>query len=123
GFIQIIESRHEEGSEIIFSTVQANLLDVFEQADIVFEQELTEADLADATLNYEGMSLTPVRPDGLESQASGSVSYGFQVEFDEVLIDVDGNPATTDDQLRLDGAFRFSASASAGIDICAVCGD
>src|SRR5690625_2242336 len=122
GFLQIIESSREEGTEIVFRTVQANLLDVFEEADIVFEQELTEADLEGATLHYEGMSLNTVQPGDLQSQASGSVGYGFEVEFSEVLVDADGNPATEDDQLRLDGSFRFSASASAGIDICAVCG-
>lgn len=122
GLLQLVESSRVEGNELVLSTKQANLLDVFEDAGILFEHALTEGDLAKAALLYDGMSISSTTEE-LSPQASGSVSYGFTVEFDKVLIDIDDDPSTTNDQLRLDGAFRFNATASAGIDICAVCGD
>lgn len=119
GFLQRVVSKRDVGGDIVVETQQANLLDAIGQADIKLEQPLKPSDVVSARTNYEGMSLS-YASEGLTPQAS--VGFDFNVNFDKVLIDGDGDHSTTDDQLIVDGSFRFNAVASAGIDIC-FCGE
>lgn len=119
GFLQRIESKRDEGGVTIVRTRQANLLDAIGQADIELEKPLKPSDVVTARTNYEGMSLS-YASEGLSPQASAG--FDFNIDFDKVLIDRDGDTSTTDDQLIVDGSFRFGAVASAGIDIC-FCGE
>lgn len=118
GFLQRIVEKREEGEELVFVTEQANLEDVFEEAVIDYDQTLTEADLVSTTTLYEGVSFAfpdVAHTNALQGEKSGR--YNFNVNFDKVLIDRDGDPKTTNDQLRLDGSFSFNLKAEAHIDI------
>lgn len=115
GFLQRIVEKHEEGGEVVFTTTQATLEEVFEEAVIDYFQTLTAADVVSTTAHYEGISFEI--PDVANLGGSKKASYEFAVDFDKVLIDLDKDHETLDDQLRLDGKFRFNAGAEAKIDI------
>lgn len=115
GFLQRIVEKREEGGETVFSTTQATLEEVFEEAVIDYFQTLTAADVVSTTAHYEGITFD--LPDMANAGGSKKVGYEFSVDFDKVLVDLDGDHETLDDQLRLDGKFRFNAGAEAKIDI------
>lgn len=122
GFLQRIEGKRSEGGEVVVETSQANLLEAIGQAKLELEQELKPSDLVGASLRYHGMRLNGVAPGVAGPYPNASTGFAFELEFDEVLIDQDGDASTTDDLLQVDGSFRFDATASAGIDIC-FCGE
>lgn len=115
GFLQRVVSTQRQGQEVVVQTEQATLTDVFDQAKIRYQQDLGPNDVVSVKSAYAGVSFRHDDPD-LPQPLAGT-SFDFGIDFDEVLVDVDGNPGTTDDQLTLDGSFDFNASASADIDI------
>lgn len=115
GFLQRIVEKREEGGQIVFTTKQATLEEVFEEAVIDYFQTLTQDDVVSTTAHYEGVTF--VVPDVANVSGSKKASYEFVVDFDKVLVDLDGDHETLDDQFRLDGKFRFNAGAEAKIDI------
>lgn len=115
GFLQRIKGKREEGGEIVFTTEQATLEDVFEEAIIDYFQTLTADDLVSTTAHYEGIRFELPNVAGAVSEKK--VGYEFAVDFDKVLVDLDGDHETKDDQLRIDGKFKFNAGAEAKIDI------
>ncbi len=112
GLLQRIESRREEGGEVILDTVQATLEEVFVEADIEVQVELKPDDIRSQLLQFRGMSFNSPA-----TEASRSAGYDFSVNFDKVLIDLDGDEETKDDQLRIDGSFNFSTGVDAKIKI------
>ena len=106
GYLQRVISVREEGGVTIVETEQASLTDVLEQGSVRLNQELTQDDVESTSL-----------PEGARLVPAASIGYAFGVELDEVLLDVDGNPLTTDDQLTVSGQFDFNARAVGNIDI------
>ena len=115
GFLQRIRSKRTEGGSIVFETEQVTLEEVFEQADIVHEVQLKPEQLVASEIHYPGIQLQPMGNVGQSSSASRS--FDFNVSFDKVLIDVDGDEETVDDQLRIDGSFKLSAGVEMKIKI------
>lgn len=114
GFLQRVESKRTENGRIVFTTSQATLLETFNRADIRYEQRLDPADLIDAETRTEGIELRTSESPTTRRQPLG---FDFGLEFDQVLVDADGDHSTTEDQLTLDGSVNFNASAKADIDI------
>lgn len=114
GFLQRVQSKRTQDGEIVLETSQATLLETFDQADIEFRQQLTPNDVADVQTLRQGVSIRTGESALTQQQALG---FDFGVDFDQVLLDADGDTSTTDDQLTLDGELMFSAGARADIDI------
>lgn len=112
GFLQRIVSKRQEGGEVVFETRQATLEETFDEADIEYQVELKPEDLDSTQAHYQGITFQ-----GLSREVGDSASYDFTVDFDKVLIDLDGDHETTDDQLKIDGKFAFSAGVEAKIKI------
>lgn len=115
GFLQRVVDRREEGDAVVLTTTQATLEEVFETATIDYTQALTAGDVVSTQAFYEGISFGS--PALAPTSRSKRASYEFAVDFDKVLIDLDDDHETKDDQVRIDGKFRFNASAEAKIDI------
>lgn len=115
GFLQRIVEKREEGGQVVFTTTQATLEEVFEEAVIDYFQTLTADDVVSTSAHYEGIRFE--LPEVSHLGGSKKAKYEFSVDFDKVLIDLDGDHETVDDQLRLDGKFNFNAGAEAKIDI------
>lgn len=114
GFLQRVQSKRTQDGEIILETSQATLLETFDQADIRFQQRLTPNDTTGVQTLRQGVSISTGESTQTHRQALG---YDFNIDFDRVLIDVDDDESTTDDQLTIDGGLLFNASARADIDI------
>lgn len=99
GFLRRIVSVQDLGNHRQFVTEQASLVDLFEEADFSLDVPLTYDDL-----------------DSLETEVPGSIlrkgaaTQGeFFLAFPPVPIyDDDGNPATTNDQVTLNGSVSFT---------------
>lgn len=113
GFLQRIEAIGREGEEITVATRQATLEEIFEEAEIDVQVELRPEDLTETETQHEGITIQGLSTD----QLSQGLSYDFLVDFDKVLVDLDGDHETKDDQLRIDGSFKFSAGLDAKIKI------
>lgn len=115
GFLQRIRSKRVEGGAVVFETEQATLEDVFERADIVHEVELKPEQLVSAEFHHPGIRIEPASVSAQD--ISQGRSYDFNVSFDKVLLDLDEDEDTVDDQLRIDGSFKFSAGVEMKIKI------
>lgn len=112
GFLQRVEARREVDGQIVFETRQATLEEAFEEADIEYTVELRPEDVVSTAALYQG-----IKVQALTQEVGHGESYDFVVDFDRVLIDLDGDHDTTNDQLRIDGKFAFSAGVEAKIKI------
>jgi formylglycine-generating enzyme required for sulfatase activity len=95
GFLRRVVSEENQGSHVILVTEPANLEDAFESLSVSTTQELTLADLQEFT-QTPGVQLlrTPSLMD----------AGGFQFAMNNaVLYDLDGNLATTGDQVTANG--------------------
>lgn len=114
GFLQRVESKEQADGQIVLGTAQATLEETFNKAEIRYEQELTPADLDSTETRTQGIEL---RHGGSHATRRQPLGFDFGIDFNQVLVDADGDESTTDDQLVLDGRFDFNASARADIDI------
>jgi formylglycine-generating enzyme required for sulfatase activity len=102
GFLRKVTAIQPQLSGLVLTTVQATIEEAYQQVYVDIEQRLTPADLGSFTA-IPGVSLV---------RAPGGAQAG-DFEFDlngAVLYDEDGNPATTDDQVRADGALTLSST-------------
>lgn len=113
GFLQRIEAARQEGGETVLVTKQATLEEAIDEADIEYQIQLSPADLDSTATNYEGVTAQGLQIDQLQQ----GLSYDFSVDFDQVLIDLDGDHETKEDQLRIDGSFAFGLGIDAKIKI------
>lgn len=112
GLLQRVESVRTEGDEIVATTRQATLAETFERAD--FEQT-TNIEPSNVETNQE---LRPgVTFHALERESRQGLGSPFELDFDEVLLDTDGDRSTTNDQLLLNGQISFSASFDAALQV------
>jgi hypothetical protein len=101
GFLRKVTGVTVEGQRVVVRTDQARLEDAIEQGVVHASQELVPGDVRAGT-QLPGVELAYAGP-GLSPHASG-----FLVELDEVvLLDLDGNLETTDDQVRANGQLSF----------------
>ena len=94
GSISKVISRQGEALE----TRPASMEEAFESLDAVYNGELNPGEVKKTGYSYEGISLDASRGNGKE----------FDLKLDKVaLYDYDGNPATLDDRIVVDGDMNF----------------
>ncbi len=94
GSISKVVSRQGEA----LKTRPASMEEAFESLDASYKGELKPGDLKKAEYFYKGLSLDGSKGEGKE----------FNLKLDNVVLyDYDGNPATTDDRIAVDGGMNF----------------
>lgn len=82
----------------VLKTRPAAMEEAFESLDAVYSGELKPGDVKKTEYYYEGLSLDGSKGDGKE----------FNLKLDNVVLyDYDGNPATLDDRIVVDGGLNF----------------
>ncbi|MBM2813407.1 MAG: hypothetical protein HW421_169 [Ignavibacteria bacterium] len=104
GFLKRVKSATLSGDSVIVVTEEVKLTDVIENGIISIQKSLTPADTGKGFLrldkNDKLLSLEP-----------------FELTFNQVLFDVDGNSQTTNDQVKVDGFLTVSPELSSSIVI------
>ncbi len=100
GFLRQVTNVTSSGGQVVVTTEAATLEDAIEQGAVHVSKRLTPADIQSATMS-PGVSL--VRSNSAELEDS----FFFELN-DVVLYDEDGNPGTTDDQLKANGSLEFA---------------
>jgi hypothetical protein len=104
GYLIKVSSVQVQGAGLIVKGEEAQIGDAIDQGEASFEKNLGINDLKSAEA---------LRP----SVRFGNRDNAFNISFDEVMFDQDGNPSTTDDQVRVKGTLNFASydGFSAGI--------
>ena len=105
GFLRKVTSVSTQGSSIVLQTEQATMMEAFESMDISDSISLNPSKVRSLKL-YNGTTFIPNK-DGKT----------FDVSLNCVLYDQDGDPGTTDDQIRLGGNYSFTADLFAKVKI------
>ncbi len=99
GFLRKVTGVATEGSQVVVTTEGARLEDALEQGVVRSSQELSPGDVRAGT-RLPGVAIASADP----SQSPSA----FIVELDDVvLLDLDGDLGTTDDQARANGQLSF----------------
>jgi len=99
GLLRKITDIDSLGNGIVLSTQQATLEDAIEDGNISLKQNLQKARISKVDYYYDGISYKLNK--GQESN--------FEFELDIILYDLDGDPNTTNDQVKLVGDFILDA--------------
>jgi len=100
GFLREVTGVDEENGELVIETAQANLEDVVENGALDVKMQL-KPDADEKMMLAEGVKFLGPK-DG----------YDFSYAINNVVLyDVDLNPLTTNDQVRMNGSIDFSASS------------
>ncbi|MDP8221587.1 MAG: hypothetical protein P9X26_09585, partial [Candidatus Stygibacter frigidus] len=105
GFLRKVTDKRTENGKVILETEQASMAEAFEEFHMSEVIRLTPADVERIEL-YNNSVYKSERDD-----------IAFNFEMNTVFYDQDGNHATTDDQIRLDGNLNFILDLIADIDI------
>ena len=105
GFLRKVTSFSTQGSSVVLQTQQATMLEAFEDMDITDTVALNPSKVRSVEL-FNGAAFLPNK-DGKT----------FDLDLGCVLYDQDGDPETTNDQIRLDGNYSFSADLFAKVKI------
>jgi uncharacterized protein (TIGR02145 family) len=100
GLLRKVTAVQSSGNNVVLTTTQATLEEAIEQGNISLNQSLQEAQINKVDYYYEGISY---------KLNKGSQS-DFYFNMDIVLYDLDGDSATTNDQVKLIGNFTLDAS-------------
>jgi uncharacterized protein (TIGR02145 family) len=99
GLLRKITEIDSSGSSIVLTTQEATLEDAIEEGNISLKQNLQKARINKVDYYYEGISYKLNK--GQESN--------FDFDLDIILYDLDGNPNTVNDQVKLVGNFILDA--------------
>jgi uncharacterized protein (TIGR02145 family) len=105
GFLRKVTSKTTQGGSVVLETEPATMMDAFETMSISETQELKPSDVKSAEL-LDGAKFRKAPADNT-----------FDVQLNCVFYDQDGNPGTTDDQIRLSGDYKFTAAIFANIEM------
>ena len=98
GYFRKVAGIAPQGSGVVFTTVPATLEESI-QDGTSFLMETMQPSQVKSMVALDGVSM-------LESDINSPLTFYFQVE-DVVIYDEDGNPSTTDDQVKADGSIEF----------------
>jgi Tol biopolymer transport system component len=100
GFLRQVTSKNASGGQVVVNTIPTTLEDAIQQGAISISQQLTPA-------NIESMTTKPGVT--LLNAAGSTMNSGFFFEInDVVLYDDDGNPNTTNDQIKVNGSVELA---------------
>lgn len=105
GFLRKVTSKTAQGGSFVLETEPATMMEAFESMDISETHQLRPSDVESYKL-YNGSKFNSYKDDET-----------FVVELDCVLFDLDGDEETTEDQIRLEGQYAFTAAIFAEIQI------
>lgn len=116
GLLRRVTSIEGYGNQTVLKTETAALDDVFYDAKVNQALTVGADDIARVESHLEGVAFSTK-----ESPLGGSTSYNVRpLDFElvnVVVADQDGNPATTNDQLRINGRVTVAPRFDVGIDI------
>jgi hypothetical protein len=99
GFLRRVAAINQTGGDVIVQTEGATLEDAIQQGEVNYSEHLSASGMQPVAL-APGVTLMPT--------SSLSPAATFYVQINEVVIyDDDGNPATTNDQIRANGSVEF----------------
>jgi uncharacterized protein (TIGR02145 family) len=99
GLLRKITDIDSSGSTVVLTTQQATLEDAIEEGNISLKQNLQKAQISKVDYYYEG----------IEYKINKGQESNFDFDLDIVLYDLDGNPNTVNDQVKLVGNFILDA--------------
>ena len=105
GFLRKVTSKSIQSGSVILETEPATMMEAFEEMDIVETHPLLTSDVVSYKL-FNGSEYLP-----------GRDNKQFSVDLNVILYDQDGDPATTNDQIRLDGNYAFTADLFVEIEM------
>ena len=114
GFLRRVTRKYVDGERVILETELAKLEDVIQEGSASLTKRIRPSDLDSTEILLEGVSLS--FDEELSTQGLTTQSFGFNLDFNEVIIDLDGNTSTKDDQLRLEGGFDFDPILNLDLD-------
>lgn len=96
GFLRRVTAIETIGGTVAVRTTRAVLKDAIQEAEVRFSRTFTQADVALATLGAAGA----------DAMLSPQTLFGpIDLNIDQVLVDLDGDHGTSDDQVRVTGDF------------------
>jgi len=98
GYFRKVAGIIPQDSGVVFTTVPATLEESI-QDGTSFLMETMQPSQVNSMVALDGVSM-------LESDINSPLTFYFQVD-DVVIYDEDGNPSTTDDQVKADGSIEF----------------
>jgi Fe-S cluster biogenesis protein NfuA len=107
GFLRKITAIQNESGMVVLQSEEASLEEAIHQGEIEFEQELNPEDVVEAEALMEGLTFHYM-DDDISAQSIGTQALRFSISFDQAVYDKDGNSATRDDQVRINGSFKFA---------------
>lgn len=99
GMLRKITAVQSSGNDIVLTTRAATLEEAIEQGDISLKQSLQKAQISKVDYYYEG----------IKYKINKGEESNFDFDMDIVLYDLDGNPGTVNDQVKLVGNFTLDA--------------
>lgn len=106
GFLKKVESISTSGSQVVVTTSNATLEEIFERMTVEYEKTLTMDDLDGSPSLKKGITL------------KRSKDNGFYFDIDDiVLYDLDGNLSSTEDQIKAEGSISITPSFTFNLDI------
>ena len=99
GLLRKITAVQSSGNDIVLTTREATLEEAIEQGNISLKQSLQKARISKVDYYYEGIKYKLNKEQG----------SNFDFDMNIVLYDLDGNPGTTNDQVKLVGNFTLDA--------------
>jgi uncharacterized protein (TIGR02145 family) len=105
GFLRKVISKTLQGGSIVLETEPATMTEAFDTLDISQTHQLRPSDVVSAKM-LNGSSFR-----------AGKDDETFNVGLNCVLYDMDGDPETTNDQIKLEGNYAFKANLFAKIKI------
>ena len=116
GYLRKVTSVNAGAGVVKLETEQATLEDAVDTGTLNASREITDADLSGPIETMPGVTVSSaVTPQSLGKQADTAKS--FNLTFDNLLIDADNNPATTDDQVRVSGSMNVKVRLDLNVDI------
>jgi hypothetical protein len=109
GFLRRVAKVSGDGEQVVVHTNPATLEDAIEQGAVQFSALLTPDDVRAGT-QRPGVALSSA------NHALGPDRFVVNLD-DVVLLDLDGNPSTTDDQVRANGMFLFEPRFDFGLEL------
>ena len=113
GYLRRVEAVRSEDGELILETEHAGLDDAIAQGSLSATLPLTPDDLVSSQVLLENLTLQ-TRPGGLSPQAG---DLDFELKFNKVLLDIDGDEETKNDQMTLSGKVGLDLFAKVDVDI------
>ena len=114
GYLRRVETVRREGGAVLVDTKHATLDEAIAQGSLSVTMPLTPDALESSQVLLENLTLT-TNAGGLSTQADDKLD--FELQFNRVLLDLDGNNETKNDQMSLNGKVGLDLFAKVDVDI------